>query len=295
MSKDFEIKLKRVNKKLIRYSERINKTIADMSLEDVEEFMEKEFKTINRSSLYQNIRCLNELLEYNKSEVSIESSDYVDALVTIKDEQYYSKQEIQAVCNLLVNAQDKFILYGLWSGIMGKGYKDLVNIKMEDIAEDNTYIMINGSRFMCDDYMKRILKSCRRQSKYVKYIKSDDSIQNAEIEFNPESKYLLKVSPSSKNNYGTNPMKQSTVQRRLITLENEYIEYSRNKEIQFNGLSLVKSGIMYDMFIKEMQDGVSWDGDTIDNYLKMNGYAGNFAQLYRCYHNKYHGENTNVF
>ncbi|MGL4452104.1 MAG: hypothetical protein ACRCTZ_13010 [Sarcina sp.] len=295
MSRDFEIKVNRVNKKLLKYSERINKLIVDMTLENLEEFMKKEFVTINRSSLYQNIRCLNALLEHNKSEIRIESSDYVDELVKIKDEQYYSLDEIQEVCEMLVNAQDKFILYALWSGIMGKGYKDLVNIKTKDIAEDNGYIMINGSKFICDDYMKRILRSCKRQRSYSKYIKSNNSIQNTEFDFNMKSEYLLKVSPTIKNNDGKNPMKQSTVQRRLITLEKEYREYTKNDYIQLNGLSLVKSGIMFDMFVKEMKETVSWDGEKIDNYLKMNGIPGNFAQLYRCYHNKYHGANTNVF
>lgn len=294
MSKDYVVKKERLQRKMNSFIKENNKTIKGLSLKDVEKFMLSNMKAINRSSFYGNVRALNDILKENGNDIVISSKDYVDECVKVKDEQYYTKREIIELCDILRNAQDKFILYALWNGIMGKTYSDLLNIKVSDVAEDYSYIMVNGKKFMCDDYMKRFVMGTIYQDDYIKTVYSDELRSSDFYEFNMNSEYLIKVKPTKRNNNGLDPMGMPGLTRKLDKIQEIYFE-SCGEKLIINGLSLVKSGIMYDMFQQEVEDGKEWSIDSIGSYLKLNGYKINANELYRVFWNRYHGSNIAVY
>jgi hypothetical protein len=105
---------------------------------------------------------------------------------------------------------------------------------------------------------------------------------------------LIKVKPSKRNSDGLRPMTSSALQRKLTKLQDIYLEEC-NEQIILSGLSLVKSGVLYQMFMKEVQDGIVWTIDEIDRYLKMTGHRINKNELYRIYWNRYHGSNIAIY
>jgi len=46
---------------------------------------------------------------------------------------YFTINEIQNICDSLINPQDKFIIYGLFKGLYGKAYSDLLELKIIDL------------------------------------------------------------------------------------------------------------------------------------------------------------------
>lgn len=288
MSNNFEIKLERVRNKLNKFIKINNKKIEELSKEDLEKFVTENFKTINSSSFYTNIRCLNQILKDNEIDIEINSKQYVKKCVKIKDEQYFTKREIQNICNTVLNYQDKFAIYGLWSGIYGKNCLELLNIKTKDVAEDYSYINLpSGKRFICDDFMKRLLRGIVNECEYRKYITSDEILSGDINELNMESEYLLKGMQTPRNNLGRNPLSLAALQRRFQKIEELY-ESVANEKVILNCKSLYMSGIMFDMFIQENENNKIWTVEETDKYLKLHGINMNADNLRKKYHKRYH-------
>lgn len=285
---DYEIKKQRTIKRLNNFFK--GKEIKCLQSEELKEFVVATFKTINRSAYYNSVRVLNDILEENGSKVVIDSKELVDECTMVRDEQYFTLKEIRDVCNTLMNFQDKLIVYMLFNGIMGKSYKDILQMKVDQISEDYTYININGQKFMCDQYMQYLLRGCVKQRTYVKFVRnSEDMLSPDTFDFNMSSPYLIKVKPSKRNSDGLNPMGSSALQRKLTKLQDIFAEYNQGEKLILSGLSLVKSGIMYQMFMQEVENpNKIWTIDEVDKYLKMKGYRINPNELYRVYWWRYH-------
>ena len=110
MEKDYNIKFKRNTNKINRFMEDKAINYQDLTLELIEEFILKEFKSSNRAAIYNNIKILNQILKDNNVNIKIESSDYVNELVKSNSINYYTLNEIQLICNSFINASDSFII-----------------------------------------------------------------------------------------------------------------------------------------------------------------------------------------
>ena len=99
--------------------------------------------------------------------------------------------------------------------------------------------------------------------------------------------------PTPKNNFGRNPMSASALQRKFEKLAAAYKDET-GEDVILTGMSLIESGVLYDMFIQEIENGKDWSNDNIDKYLKMNGLKGNKADKYRRYYQRYYGTNKNL-
>lgn len=280
---DFEIKKERMLKKFK------NINVADMKIEDVEMFMDKNLKSINRSAFYQSVKVLNDILKEYGNSIVINSADYVEKLVVVEDERYYTKHEIIDVCNTFLNPIDKFIVYALFNGIMGKGYADLTELKVSDVADDYSFIMVNDEKFECDDYMKEILKATIKSDMYFKNILGSDDMKSTDYYFfNESSPYIIKVKPTKGNANGMLPMSYSAIQRRLTRLQDLY-EDECGEHIYLNGKSLGKSGIMYDMFLQSVQ-GKEWTIEEVQRFLDEKGAIYNKNEVHRSFYYRYYGD-----
>lgn len=294
MSRDYIIKRERVNNKLNKFMRVEGLSYEELTVENIEKFMDENFKTINRSAFYNNVKILNEILNDNEINIFIDSKKYIDTYVSILDEQYLTLKEVQNLCNATVNYQDKLIIYGLFKGIYGKNYSDLLNITRNDVAEDYSYINLeSGKKFICDDFMKKILRGCMKQDVYYKYVTSDEIRSSNYYELATDSAYLIKPMPTPKNNFGRNSMSASALQRKFEKLSAAFKDET-GEDVILTGMSLIKSGVLYDMFIQEIDNGKDWSIEEIDKYLKMNGIRANKNELYRTYYQRYYGTNRNL-
>lgn len=294
ISKDYIVKKERVNNNLNKFMRVESLSFDELTVKDIEKFMDEYFKTINRSSFYTNVKILNEILNDNEINIFIDSKKYVDDYVKVPDEQILTLKEVQKLCKRTANYQDKLIIYGLFNGIYGKNYSDLLNITKNDVAENCNYINLqSGKRFICDDFMKEILHGCMKENSYRKYVTSDEIRSSHDFDLAEDSPYLIKPMPTPKNNFGRNPMSASALQRKFEKLSAAYKDET-GEDVILTGTSLLKSGILYDMFIQEIENGKDWSIEEIDKYLKMNGIRMNKNELYRSYYQRYHGTNRNL-
>lgn len=294
ISKDYIVKRERINNNLNRFMKLEKLSYSELTIEHIEKFMDEKFKTINRSAFYNNVKILNEILNDNEINIFIDSKKYTDDYVKVPDEQILTLKEVQNLCLTTVNYQDKLIIYGLFNGIYGKNYSDLLNITKNDVAEDYSYINLDsGKKFICDDFMKEILYGCMEEKTYIKYVTSDEIRSSNYYDLAEDSPYLIKPMPAPKNNYGRNPMSAAALQRKFEKLSAAYKDET-GEDVILTGTSLLKSGVLYTMFIQEIENGKDWSIDEIDKYLKMNGIRINKNELYRSYYQRYHGTNRNL-
>ena len=286
---DYEIKLMRNINKLNNFMEDKSIEYQDLTLELIEEFVLKEFKSNNRASVYNNINILNAILKENNVNIQLESSDYVNELVKSNSINYYTLNEVKSICNSFINASDSFIIYALYNNLRGKEFKDILNIKTSDVADDNSYIMINNSKFICDDYMQKLLEVLRKEDIYIKNMEIVGTNVPDYYAYNMDSEYLLKTIKSKRNNNGLSPMKRITLQTRLIRLSDMFYNNTGIK-INLSATNLATSKILYEMFVKETTEGVVWDMPTIESWFKEMNYKGNSAEIFRKYKLKYHNE-----
>lgn len=287
--KDFDIKKNRMESYLLAYSDRIHKELNELTKADYEMFILNHFKSVNRSSFYQSMKVLNTILSDLNVGFRLDSSDYVKKCVDISEQKYYTKREIQNICNMFQNAQDRFLIYSLFNGIYGKNYSEIINMKTEQIAKDFSYITLSdGTKFVCDDYMKDILSELVEECYYYSYTLSEVHSSRDIIELNMSSEYLLKPMPTKRNSNGLGKISNGTVQRRLDKL-------SEVTESDLSGKSLIRSGVIYKLFELESFQGSTWGYNDIVDYLKLNGISGSPEQIYKSYHKKYHGTETNIY
>lgn len=286
---DYEIKLMRNINKLNNFMEDKSIEYQDLTLELIEEFILQEFKSNNRASVYNNINILNAILKENNVNIQLKSSDYVNELVKSNSINYFTLDEIKHICNSFINASDSFIIYALYNNLRGKEFKDILNIKTSDVANDNSYIMINGSKFICDDYMQKLLEVLRKEDIYIKNMEIVGTNVPDYYAYNMDSEYLLKTIKSKRNNNGLSPMKKITLQTRLIRLSDMFYT-STGIKINLSATNLATSKILYEMFVKETTEGVVWDMPTIESWIKEMNYKGNSAEIFRKYKLKYHQE-----
>ena len=289
MEKDYNIKFKRNTNKINRFMEDKAINYQDLTLELIEEFILQEFRSSNRAAIYNNIKILNQILKDNNVNIQIESSDYVNELTQSDTMDYFTLDEIQSICNSFINASDSFIIYALYNNLRGKEFKDILNIKTSDVADDNSYIMINNSKFICDDYMQKLLEVLRKEDIYIKNMEIVGTNVPDYYAYNMDSEYLLKTIKSKRNNNGLSPMKRITLQTRLIRLSDMFYNNTGIK-INLSATNLATSKILYEMFVKETTEGVVWDMPTIELWFKEMNYKGNSAEIFRKYKLKYHNE-----
>ena len=204
------------------------------------------------------------------------------------ESKYFTKSQILDICGLLINACDKFIIYAMFYGILGKEYDDLRNIKIKDIAEDYSYILIDGRKILLDDVLKEYVKETIEQEVYVK---NENGVYKYQ-EFNMNSEYLLKTINNKRNNYGLNKMGKSVFAVKLIKLSEELKAGGVNATLTASGLFY--SAIMYKLFEMESFYGVVWSISKIKNYLDMNKFNINANELSFKYHQCYHGTKSSI-
>lgn len=255
----------------------------------------KRLKSSSYSYLNIQIDSLNEILMYAEREDLYlnangihKSHDRENKEFDIKEhvqdtsDRYYTREEIQDVCDLFINPVDKFIVYGLFCGINGKGRSELLNLTKDQINFDNNTILLSDRIVYIDEYMKTILEDTldpEAGKYYHKYI--DDSMQGTTSEsyqLNMKSKYVIKTKPYSKNNYGEMPMKLAGFNQRIKSL-NEYIE-----DFKLVPRDIVRSGIIDKMY-RIKKDG--WTQGQVEEFLKQNNIKAQAFELKRIFELKY--------
>ena len=182
-----------------------------------------------------------------------------------RDTNFYNSEDMEFIAGLLINPQDKFIVYALFNGIKGTEFEDLINIKVDDIDFDKHVIHLKDKDVIMDKVFEEITKKTIFQGEYYKIGNLDRTSKGYEL--NMSNKYILKPKPTSKNNKGLGKFSVSGMKTRLrkISSELEGSEY-----YPLTSGRLLKSGVLVDMKKIEDETGIRWTNINLEKYKKEN-------------------------
>lgn len=270
---------------LEKYSKKLNKEINKLNLKDIKEALiryskaDKGFISSSYQSTCTTIYILNEVLGLVDSEVRVNIDDLKEFIMNT-DKGIYTKEEIQDICNILVNPQDKFIVYGLFCGIHGKENEEIRLLKESDVNLNRRIITLENREVEIDDFMRGVLVDTLDKdfgSIYHQYVDEDKEMKSkGYYELNMDSEYVIKTKPYSMNNYGLDAMKNAGIRRRLKRL-------SEIIGLELNPVKLVKSGIMSKMNDVKKE----WTLDEISIFLRKNKTKAQRQELKRVFDIKY--------
>lgn len=129
---------------------------------------------------------------------------------------YISKKELMEIINRLENAQDKFIVLGIYSGLMRVSNADFLNLKVGDVDFINKTVNVNGMSIAFDEELEKIIKESITQQHYYKL--GEQGRSNESYLLNIDSPYIIKSRPLPSNNNGSESMSVDTLKQRLIRL-----------------------------------------------------------------------------
>lgn len=284
---DKQIKLNRIENNFKNFMNKKGLNDSNISEGDLKEFVIDNLSSINRSAFYNQLSIFKSLLDNKHISYKLEEKDLVEECVYFDNSKYFKKTQILDMLNLLINAQDKLMIYLIFNGILGKGYKELINIKVSNVAKDYTYINVDGNRILCDDIMKELLKDTIEQEVYVQTTKSGNTMY---YDFNMNNEFLFKPIISRTNNNGLDAYNRNGITRKLLRLTEELQHEGLNVVISATGL--FQSGIMHKLFVFSILNNLECTISNVENYLKINGYRINANEFTLKYHQLYYGCNS---
>lgn len=304
--------LRGVYKKLIKWEESLNKNLTDMTKEEMislcvnnqneeDESLDSlgrkrkgvSSSIANRSygSMQTRVEAINEILNWLQIDIKLSMKDFdIKKALKSSEKRYFTMEEIQDICDVFLNPQDRYIIYGIFSGIYGKAYSDLLELKVEDVDMVNRVITTkSGKTIMMDDYLYTVIQHTLDPvlgGHYLKHFGDGNEGTTTEgYDLRTNSEYVLRPKPYSKNNDGYDAMKLNGVQTRLKKL-------SEAVEINLSGIDILRSGIMHQMNLIEQNKGVAWTCASVEAWLKENEISAQPFELYRLYKMKYGKETT---
>lgn len=273
-------------RRLMQVEKEYEKDIIDIDNKIIAENVKK----MSYQVIMQEMYMVNQIFEFLNSNRRIVRGDFDDEMLKVNTNRFYTQSELQDICEALTNPQDKILLYGLFAGLRGTAYKELLELKVKDINFEEDYIQLSDRRLKIDNYFKCILADAIDPvygGVYYKYYDpSSTPKSNSYYELNMESEYVIKTKPYSKNNNGLKPMTNSGFQSRIEKLSNIL-------KRSIVPIDLVRSGIMAKMneletYWKEHDiTDKFWGTETLIPYLKNHKLKAEPFELLRIYKQKY--------
>ncbi|MGG0667764.1 hypothetical protein ABE073_04460 [Lederbergia citrisecunda] len=133
--------------KKARRTEKIyEKDVYDMTVEELEGVV-GDLACSTANAAYNNIIAIEKYIDwsiregYRKSNINplrnIDKVKWSEQFVANYKNNYFTREQIEEMASELVNSSDKAVLLGLFEGIKGKGFAELLNLVEKDIREKN--------------------------------------------------------------------------------------------------------------------------------------------------------------
>ncbi|MVP00811.1 hypothetical protein [Paenibacillus lutrae] len=153
----------------------------------------------------------------------------------------FTKEEVYSMIDRCMNAQDAFPVIGLFEGISGNGYDELLNLNKESLLKDNGLLLHDGGdeRFIkvSDKCMGIINEALNQQIYYKKNGNLKETMKSsAEAELESNDYVLKNVKTRSKT---SGKADKFLIQRRIASVK----EYNQLKVL--NPTMIKNSGMLY--------------------------------------------------
>lgn len=263
----------------------LGKDIYEMTYNELED-VAYALKNTSSNAVYNNVLKIENYIKwasdngYRKGNLNpLENTNKVEwskKFVATRENYYFSRKDILDMMDELENNPDKAILLALFEGIKGKGFSEILNLKMSDITQQDG---INWVRLYDDagkerdleisDELVYVLEKTDRQREY--YANNGDNKKTGK---NVASVYV----PSDKIFKKTTRGNQSDNELTFTFINRKFIFYKEFFEMKFlKPKHITDSGIMH--YANELSEEESIDAKSIveiaDRFdTPMNTYNG---------------------
>lgn len=186
-----------------------NKDLYDMTLNEIDDVV-SSLASSSQNAAYNKLLRIERYVDwaikngYRKSNINLLNSisgkrEYAIKFVADRKNDFFTKDEIIDMMDSLVNDVDKAIFLGLFEGINGREFSELLNLKISDITIEGSQgwakltneTLINGEIIVVDrkipisDLLADTLKRAQEQTEYLNKngdAEGDDRHRTSDIE-----------------------------------------------------------------------------------------------------------------
>ncbi|PYY28286.1 phage lytic cycle repressor MrpR family protein [Paenibacillus illinoisensis] len=223
----------RVLKRATIIEEPINKDLYDFNLDQIKQLLKllrsrKLSTVVHYASIIQNyIRWAIEedLRQDNINPLdAVPENEWYRQFVDNSIKTLYTEDEILNIIAGTVNFQDKVIIRGLYEGIYGRGYTELLNLKLKDINPDTLEVKLkeetsDGVRYRDFVVTPLFYRLCVRADAETEYLKNNGiTAEYTRIETHDliESDYVVKTVNNSRSNALNNERSETSLVSRKL-------------------------------------------------------------------------------
>lgn len=138
------------------------------------------------------------------------------------------KIELMKIIKELNNPMDKFLILGIFNGLIGDslGFEQLLKIRKDEIIGNK--IILPTGEYVMDETLEKIAHDSVKQNVYIKMGVVGNSSED--YEFNPKCEYVFRCKPLPVNNFGLDAMTEAGLRGRLRNI-NKYLGTSFNASV----------------------------------------------------------------
>lgn len=232
-------------------SERIEvqfeKDLCDFTMDEVVKLL-KFFNSRSRKTLILILSYFDDYYKWCLKEGVVESNNiinfydrkimepFIEEIVPLEflETKYITREKLLSNMEKMEDYSLKFVSYAIFMSILGDEYKELVNLKVDDLNEnEKTVKLITGRVMKVDDLFIDLMKKADQEQ----YYHPQGVIQSnyRERKYYDESSYILKVCNRGTQN---EPINAAILTRRLRDAQ----KIIKNR--WFNGTNLYRSGLI---------------------------------------------------
>ena len=125
--------------------------------------------------------------------LEIREEDYINCInKAVLSMKIISEEVVLEWANQLVNPKDQFILLGLFEGIRGNDFCELLKLRKEDVV-DNVVTLCTGRKIQISDKLVNIIEDCISETKYYSMTGKEKKVMPL-----TDNGYIIKDYPNAK-------------------------------------------------------------------------------------------------
>ena len=229
---------KMVFKKILPYEKQIDKDLRDFNLDELFQVLE-----LLRGRSYNSVHTKWSLVRkyltfYNNSYVSQITSKDIKNYISEVETRYITREELREKVKMAGSDSHKALLFLLFDGVGGLGYKDICNLKYSDIDFEKGVVTIGEDTYELSKDTLEYLKRAEKETTVTKFAISDDNTKSDdEYQVNPNSPYVFKTRMIKSTENGMTPYRTTGLQRRLDSLTKMLgMDHQNGKTLYYSGL-----------------------------------------------------------
>lgn len=254
------------------------KDLYDMSLREIKDVMYALTATTSTAS-YGNAIKIKDYIDWmfdhgyktsnlNPFDSVIDMVEWSKQFVITFRRSFFTRRDILDMCNSLYNYVDKALLLGMFEGINGKGYSEILNLQAKDVTETNDKFYVN---LVDNEENKRTIEISAVLANYIKAADQEMKYTSSNGEdmqgLLSESHYIDSPYVFKKSRKGRQDRELDGffIQRKMILFKEFFgIEYMRAREVRYSGIMEMANEITGNKEVKLTKELADMIGEQFD-------------------------------